>query len=573
LKVLGICHDVFICSACVVVDGVVVSAIPEERLDRRKLSRGFPVLAVQRCLEESGLTLAEMDEIAVAWNPAIEMETTPAGYLTGRRSRVEHMVQVPSQLARLLGTSAADALAITTSFRDCPPISFVNHYDSHIGAGFFLSPFEHSAIVVMDGRGERQTCLLAVGDGVEVEPLSEVRFPHSLGLFYGAITQYLGFQPDSDEWKVMALAAYADPDNEYLEDLGRAVRVSDRGTFELSLDYFEFYNQFDRRMFSDKLVERFGPPRQPGNEITPTHEKMAAAAQRVFEDATGALLRNLRERTGTDRVVLTGGCFMNSVFNGKAPELTGFDEMFVPSCPDDSGTSVGAALYVHAQRTKERVLDHGGHNFWGPGYSDDQCLGVVRRYGIPNAEVVADPSEAAAADLVSGRIVGWFQGRMEFGQRALGNRSILLDPRRGDGKQVMNSAIKFREGFRPFAPAVLAERVADYFACGPGTRVPFMEKVVPFREDKRGEVPAVVHVDGTGRVQTVESGTVPRFHRLIQAYEARTGVPMVLNTSFNLNGEPIVCSPEDALRTFYTCAMDTLYLGNVRITKSTATPA
>ncbi len=567
MKILGICHDVFICSACVVVDGMVVSAIAEERLDRRKLSRGFPTLAVQRCLAESGLSLAEIDEVAVAWNPAIEMETTPAGYLSGRRSRVEHMVQVPSQLAQLLGTTAADSLVIGTSFRDCPPVSFVNHYDAHIGAGFFLSPYEHSAVVVMDGRGERQTCLLAMGDGVQVEPLEEVRFPHSLGLFYGAITQYLGFVPDSDEWKVMALAAYAEAENEYLEDLGRLVRLTERGTFELSLEYFEFYNQFDQRMFSDKLVERFGEPRRPGTDITPAHEKLAAAAQRVFEDTTAALLRRLRDRTGAKQVSLTGGCFMNSVFNGKVPELTGFDEAFVSSCPDDSGTSVGAALYVHALRTKERVLDHGGHSFWGPGYSDEQCLAAARRYGIPNAEVVADPADSAAGDLVDGRIVGWFQGRMEFGQRALGNRSILLDPRRGDGRQVVNSAVKFREGFRPFAPAVLAERVADYFTCGPGTRVPYMEKVLPFREARRPEVPAVVHVDGTGRLQTVDPTTVPRFHRLVQAFEARTGVPMVLNTSFNLNGEPIVCSPEDALRTFYTCGLDTLYLGNVRITK------
>ncbi len=567
MKILGICHDVFICSACVVVDGVVTSAIAEERLDRRKLSRVFPGMAIRRCLEESGLALGDIDEIAVAWNPAIELETTAAGYLSGRRSRVEHMVQVPAQLARLLDGVAADRLTISSSFRGMPPVSFVNHYDAHIGAGHFLSPYQGSAVLVMDGRAEKQTCLLAEADGVDIEVLEEVRFPHSLGLFYGAMTQYLGFTPDSDEWKVMALASYADGHNEYLDDLSKLVRVSDRGTFELSLEYFEFFNQWDPRMFSDKLVERFGPPRPKGSEITGEHEKLAAATQRVFENVTAQVLRRLRERTRVPYLTVSGGCFMNGVFNGKARELTGFEEVFVSSCPDDSGTSVGAALYLHGQRSGERTLDVPGHNFWGPAYSDDECLAVARRYRLPNVEVVDDPSSAAADDLVAGRILGWFQGRMEFGQRALGNRSILLDPRRPDGKDVVNSAIKFREGFRPFAPAILADRVADYFACDPGTRVPFMEKVLPFRPEKRSEVPSVVHADGTGRVQTVTPTSSPRFYALLQAFDARTGVPVVLNTSFNLNGEPIVCAPEDAIRSFYTCALDVLYLGNVRITK------
>ncbi len=567
MKILGICHDVFICSACVVVDGTVTAAVAEERLDRRKLSRVFPGMAIRRCLEESGLGLADIDEIAVAWNPGLEMETTPPGYLTGRRSRVEHLVQVPTQLARLFGVVASPALTIGSSFEGLPPVTFVNHYDAHIGAGHFLSPFERSAVLVMDGRAEKQTCLLAEVEGVEIETLEEVRFPHSLGLFYGAITQFLGFTPDSDEWKVMALASYADGDNEYLDDMRRLVRVSDRATFELDLGYFEFFNQWDRRMYSDKLVERFGPPRERGSELLPAHEKMAAAAQQVFEDVTAEILRRLRERTGARHLTVSGGCFMNGVFNGKASSLTGFEDVFVSSCPDDSGTSVGAALYLHAQRTGERHLDAPDHNFWGPGYTDEECLAVARRYRVPNAEVVDDPAAAAADDLVAGRIVGWFQGRMEFGQRALGNRSILLDPRRPDGKDVVNSAIKFREGFRPFAPAILAERVADYFSCPPETRVPFMEKVLPFRPDRRDEVPAVVHVDGTGRLQTVDPGSSPRFFALVKAFEARTGVPLVLNTSFNLNGEPIVCAPDDAIRTFYTCALDVLYLGNVRIDK------
>lgn len=258
---------------------------------------------------------------------------------------------------------------------------------------------------------------------------------------------------------------------------------------------------------------------------------------------------------------------MNSVFNGKATDLTPFSEYHVSSAPDDSGTAVGAALYLQAQRTGNRSARSYDHNFWGPSYTDEQCLDVVRRYRLPNAEVVDDPSERAAQDLTDGRIVGWFQGRMEFGQRALGNRSILLDPRRADGRDIVNAAVKFRESFRPFAPAILAERVNDWFECPLDVRVPFMERVFPFKKEMAVQVPAVVHVDGTGRLQTVEASVNPRFHALIEAFERRTGVPLVLNTSFNLNGEPVVCSPDDAVRTFSTCALDVLYLGNVRIVK------
>jgi carbamoyltransferase len=568
MKILGICHDVLICSACVVVDGHVVSAIAEERLDRRKQSRVFPTLAIKHCLREAGLALDDIDEIAVAWNPGIEMETPPPGYLSSRRSRIEHLTQVPGQLAAMFELQADSTLTIANSFVHCPPITFVDHYDAHIGAGFFMSPFDRSAILVMDGRGENQTCLLAQGNGIDIERLEEVRFPHSLGLFYGAITQFLGFRPDSDEWKVMALAAFADAENEYTADLREMVRVDPAGTFELGLGYFEFFNYSDRRMYSDKFVRRFGPPRQAGEELTPQHQEMAAATQLVFEEVVAAILHRLYDRTKLDQVSLSGGCFMNSVFNGKVTEVTPFRDVFVSSCPDDSGTSIGGALYLHAQRTKERAFGIERHNNWGPQFTDEQCLAVATRYRLPNATVVDDASERAAEDLVAGRIVGWFQGRLEFGQRALGNRSILLDPRRPDGQQVVNAAVKFREAFRPFAPAILTDFVSEWFECDEGTHVDYMEKVLRFREMRRPDVPAVVHVDGTGRLQTVDEGSAsPRFLELVRAFHAHTQVPLVLNTSFNLNGEPIVCTPDDAIRTFYSCALDVLYLGNVRITK------
>jgi len=567
MNVLGICHDVLTCAAALVSDGKVVSAIPEERLDRVKHSRVFPSLAIQRCLEMGGLTLSHVDEISVAWNPGIELETIPSGYLSARRWRTEHLMQVPARFMQLLGSSATEEMMIKGAAQGCPPITFVNHYDAHVGNAFFASPFDEAGILVLDGRAEKQTSLLAIGRGTRIERLSEVLFPHSLGLFYGTITQLLGFKPDGDEWKVMALASYASGANEYYPILKQLITIADDGSFEMALDHFEYYNFFDRRMYSDKLVKKLGPARNKTEPLTERHEKIAAAMQRVFEESVTDILRRLHARTGLDQLAVAGGCFMNSVYNGKIEEQTPFKDVFIGSSPDDSGTAVGAALWLAAQRSGKRAPEPVHHNYWGPEYTDVQCLDVARRFRITSAQVVDDPSARAAKDLVDGKIIAWFQGRMEFGQRALGNRSILLDPRRKDGKDVVNAAIKFREGFRPFAPAILLEKTHEWFECAPGTKVPFMERVLRFRPEKRELVPAVVHVDGSGRLQTVDRDSASRYRALIEAFDKLTGVPVVLNTSFNLNGEPIVCSPEDALRTFYTCALEVLYLGNVRITK------
>jgi carbamoyltransferase len=474
---------------------------------------------------------------------------------------------VPTRIMQIAGAGPSSMLTIDAAFENAPPITYINHYDAHIGASYFLSDYDEAAILVLDGRGEKQTGLLGFARGAEVETIREVRFPHSIGLFYGAVTQYLGFTPDSDEWKVMALGSYAEPDNQYLGPLSDLVTVRADGTFELALDFFEHYNHWDRRLFSDKFVDKFGKPRQRGEELTSRHYEVAAAAQAVFESRVAEIMNVLHAETGADRASVSGGCFMNSVFNGKAEQLTPFDEVHVSSCPDDSGTAVGAALFLEATRSGRKADGPGRHNYWGPEFSDDECLTTARRFRLPNTEPVDDPPAQAAQDLVEGKIIGWFQGRMEFGQRALGHRSILIDPRRPDGKDTVNAAVKYRESFRPFAPAILAERVQDYFDCPPGTLVPFMERVLPFRKDRLSEVPAVVHVDGTGRLQTVEADVTPTFYSLISQFEKHTGVPLVLNTSFNLNGEPIVCTPEDAIRTFYSCGLDVLYLGNVRIAK------
>ncbi len=564
MKVIGLCHDVLICAAAIVEEGEVVAAAAEERFDRQKQSRVFPAKAVQWCLDQAGLRLGDVDEVAIAWNPAIDLETLPAGWLS-RRHRGEHFYQVPAQLAKLEGGKAPPEVTIGEAFPGAPPITFINHYDAHIGNSYFKTGWDEAAICVLDGRAERQTSLLAAARGTRIERLSEVSYPNSLGLFYGTVTQFLGFRPDSDEWKVMALGSDADP-APFLDQLRSLVRVNEDGSFNLALEFFEFYNQFDPRMYSDLWISRFGKPRRKDDELTDRDRSLAAACQVVFEECAAELLSILHRRTGMKRLAVSGGCFMNSVFNGKILELTPFEEVFISGSPDDSGTAVGAALFLEAQRTGRKRAETIRSNYWGPSFSDLECLEAVRRCRLPGAEVVEDPAACAAADLAEGRIVGWFQGAMEFGQRALGHRSILLDPRREDGKDVVNAAVKFREAFRPFAPAILEENVEQWFECPKGTAVPFMERVFRFIPEQAVRVPAVVHTDGTGRLQTVSPGQ-GRYRELIEEFERLTGVPIVLNTSFNLNGEPIVCTPDDAIRTFYTCGLEILYLGDVRVSK------
>ena len=384
MRILGICHDVLICSACVLVDGEVVAAIPEERLDRVKQSRVFPTRAIQECLRIAGLELSDIDEIAVAWNPAREAETTPSGYLDARRWRSEHLVQVPTRLLALSGNAASSAPSIDELWSGGPRITFVDHYLTHAANGVFGSPFETAALLVVDGRGETHTGMMARADGQKIEVIAENFFPHSLGLLYGAVTQFLGFKPDGDEWKVMALASYADAENEYLARMRDLVSVGGSGMFSIDLGKFEFFNFWDRRMFSDRFVDTFGEPRAPSDPIDARHYEIAAALQRVFEEVMSALLTDLHARTGLDDVVVSGGSFMNSVFNGKIEDQTPFSRAYIGGSPDDSGTSIGAALYVHALRTERRPSESPPrHNFFGREYSDEECWATATAFRLP----------------------------------------------------------------------------------------------------------------------------------------------------------------------------------------------
>ena len=569
MRILGIGPDIWISSAALIEDGRVVAAAPEERFNRQKMSSAFPSQAIEYCLRQARCSLDSIDCIAVAWNPGDHIKSASRRYTNDNRWRGEFLVSTPAALLNHMGNPNVWGMEeIIHSAGKDTRVVFVSHHMAHAANAFFLSPFKDAAVFTADGHGEAETCTFCLGHDNKIETLETISLPHSLGLFYGAFTQYLGFKPDSDEWKVMALASYGTKGtNSYYPLVRSLMNLIPDGTLELDLTYFSYY-LFDNKptMFTDKLVRLLGQPRHRNDPISQRHYDIAGAVQSVFEETSTHMLRHLHSITGQSNLALAGGCVMNSVYNGKILECAPFDQIFISSCPDDSGASVGAALYLNHCTMGNEARHPQEDNYWGPEYSTQEIEDTLLKFKVP-FQRCEDITSVAAELLTDGKLIGWFQGRMEFGQRALGNRSILADPRDASIKDQVNAAVKYRESFRPFAPSILEEHTHEWFEAPPNMTVPYMEKVYPVKEHKRGQIPAVVHVDGTGRLQTVSRLTNPRFYELIQRFYEATGVPVVLNTSFNLNGEPIVESPTDAIRTFYSCGLDALILDTFLVKK------
>jgi carbamoyltransferase len=461
----------------------------------------------------------------------------------------------------------------------------VEHHPAHLASAFFAGPFDHAAVCAIDGFGDFVSTSGAIGRGSALTVSSRVYFPHSLGLVYLALTQYLGFPKYGDEFKVMGLAPYGRPD--HVESLRRLLRLDPGGGFELDLSYFRHWSDgvamtWDEGeptigpVYTKKLETLLGPARDPSAPLEPRHEAIAASLQVVFEEAAFHVLRALHARTRLPRLCLAGGCAMNSVANGKIRERTPFQELYVQPASADNGTALGAALYVwhhELQQPRRFVMSHG---YWGPEFGEGpvrEALAArqedLARLGCAMRQLPEDDGlcEWTAQRIAEGKIVGWFQGRMEWGARALGNRSILADPRRPDMREIINTKIKFREKFRPFAPSILEEALDEYFV--DAVPDPFMIQVYPVRPEKRAVIPAVTHVDGSGRLQTVNARGNPLYWKLIRAFEKTTGVPVLLNTSFNEN-EPIVLAPAEALDCFLRTRMDVLVLGRWVVEKGSA---
>ena len=568
MAVLGLNHGEYNSSAAVVDGGVVIAGAPEERFSRQKRTKAFPDRSVRYCLESVGLDLAEVDAVAQGWNPgAYWVAYNPL--LSGTRIRREdYLYTVPDNLMQA-GSRQAPSW-VTMSFPEgsaLPPIYYVDHHLCHASTAFYTSPFEEAAIFTADWRGEIRCGMFGKGRGCEIETLRHLNLPDSLGLFYATFTQLLGYQPDNDEWKVMALSAFDVDSSREEAAIWSTLRLTDDGWIELDQSFYKGVLVEQPKLYSRKLVELLGGREgKPGEDAGEWHFRVAGAMQTVAEEVAVLALTRLHELTGLDRVVLGGGFFMNSVFNGKVADLTPFREVFVPFAPADVGNAIGSALYVeHSILGRQRSFQRSTSSI-GPIFDTNDMAKSLKRRGI-SYEQLADPVSDVARLIEEFGIVAYFYGRMEFGERALGNRSILADPRPVDIKDRINSIIKYREAYRPFAPLSTVEAAHRYFDIALGAEIPFMEKVVPVRKEYRADLAAVTHVDGSGRLQTLKREDNPRLYDVILAFAERSGFPVLLNTSFNVNGEPIVCTPDDALTTFFNSGLRVLVLGDLVVRK------
>jgi len=585
--ILGISAYYHDSAAAVLVDGNIISAAQEERFSRRKHDPRFPEQAIRFCLDQAGLSISDLDAVTYYEKPLLTFERLLETYIgaspRGGRSFVAAMqtwlkekLFLKRTIQQKLQTMAGDGQAI-------PQLLFSEHHLSHAAAAFFPSPFASSAVLCMDGVGEWATTSAWMGTGNEIKPIWELSFPHSLGLLYSAFTFYCGFKVNSGEYKLMGLAPYGEP--KYVETIkNNLIDIKNDGTFRLNLKFFKFHRGF--RMTSQRFHALFGqPPRDPESDLKPFHMDLAASIQVVTEDIVLALARSLQEETGAKNLCLAGGVALNCVANGRLLREGPFDNIWIQPASGDAGSALGAALvtwHQHFNQTRTpspRDAMHG--TYLGPAFSNQDICSYLESQNIPfQSQNDEQLFNSVATLLDEGKVVGWFNGRMEFGPRSLGARSILGDPRNQDMQSVMNLKIKYRESFRPFAPAVLADHVQNQFELDQSS--PYMLIVAPVKKElctpmtqeqdqlfgidklnvPRSSLPAVTHVDYSARVQTVHAETNPRFHGLISAFHTRTGCPTLVNTSFNVRGEPIVCTPEDAYRCFMRTEMDVLVLEN-----------
>jgi carbamoyltransferase len=565
-------------AACLLRDGVLIAAAEEERFRRVKHWAGFPTQAIRYCLDAGGIDAGDIDIVALNQNSRANLPGKIRHVLTLRPSLALLMEKARNRSRR---ANALELLAAEfPSARIRATLESVEHHLAHLASAFFVSPFDDAVVVSVDGFGDFSSAAWGVGAGGDIGVRERVYFPHSLGVFYQAVTQYLGFPHYGDEYKVMGLAPYGSPT--YLEPLRELLRLKNDGRFELDLRFFRHHVArigFDwsggapqiADLFTPELEKLLGPRRAPHEPLNDRHSNIARSTQALYEEAFFNVLNAAHARWPNANVALAGGCAMNSVANGKIRRMTPFRKVYAQAAAGDAGGAVGAALCAaraQGESARNFVMDHA---YWGPAFTAEEIehalaasADAIDAAGLRVARAVteAELCRRAAEAIAVGKVVGWFQGRMEWGPRALGNRSILGDPRRADMKSILNAKIKRRESFRPFAPSVLAEHVAAWFE--EDDDAPFMMQVFQIREDKRALIPAVAHVDGSGRLQTVHRTANPRYHALITVFYEITGAPMVLNTSFNEN-EPVVCTPQQALDCFLRTNMDMLALGDALI--------
>ena len=567
MYVLGLNDGEINSSAALYHKGKIIAAAPEERFNRIKRTKIFPKQSVQFCLDFAGIKLKDVDYIVQAWYPGAGWIKYNSLLSENRIKREDYFYSVPDNLFNLTDRKNQDWILMSLENDDLPPIYYVKHHRTHAANAFYLSPFEEAAILTCDFRGEFETTTMGFGKGNEIITIEKMLIPHSIGVLYSSFTELLGYQVDGDEWKVMALSAFDVDCSFHLEKIKSTFKFLDNGLLELDESYYKGAILDQPHLYTEKLVKLLGGRVGiKGEEPDDWHYSIARAMQIVFEEIVIHMLLNLYERTKLKNVVLGGGSFMNSVFNGKVIENTPFENVYISHSPSDVGNSIGAALYVAHNLKNEDRNSTFNSSYLGPSFSDEEIQKTLERRKIVY-EKIEDIPKTVANILSRGEIIARFNGRMEFGERALGNRSILADPRAENIKDKINSIIKYREEYRPFAPVIIQEKVCNYFNVSETFTCHYMEKVVQIKKEFQKELPAVTHVDGSGRVQTVSEKHNLSFYQIIKEFESLTGFPIVLNTSFNIAGEPVVLSPDDALSTFYNSGLEYLMIGGFLVKK------
>jgi carbamoyltransferase len=559
MNVLGISCYYHDSAAALVRDGILVAAAEEERFNRQKHFSGFPEHAVAYCLREGGLAVEDLDFIGFYEKPLVKFSRIlesilaqwPKPYFAWLKAMplwLGHRLHIAGEIQKKLGTSN--------------DILFCQHHLSHAASAFLVSPFEEAAIISADGVGEWTTTAWGVGRGTDIRLEKEIRFPHSVGLLFSAITAYLGFKVNDAEWKVMGLAPYGSP--RFVDHFREIVDIRDDGSFRLNLKYFA-HPYSTRRTFSVQWERLFGQPqRARESDLTDFHRDVAHSGQKIVEEIMVKMATHVHRQTGMHNVCLAGGVGLNCVANWRILQESGFEDIFIQPAAGDSGGALGTAFHVYNSVLGKPRVFRMEHAAYGPSFGKEEVRRTLELNGAVHEWIEDEEAllERTARMIADGKVVGWFQGRMEFGPRALGCRSLLADARNPRMKEIINAKVKFREAFRPFAPAVLKEYAHEYFDMPKGMDMPFMLLVPAVRREKRAVIPAVTHEDGTGRVQTVTEERNGRFYRLIRAFYRLTGVPVVVNTSFNVRGEPIVCTPKDAYSTFVKTGIDALVMEN-----------
>ncbi len=550
-------------AASLIKDGELVAAVEEERFSRVKHHAGFPYRAVQFCLDQAGITLKDVEHVGHYWKPWIlrhkAVQAAKSAFISKDmfKARADRgiaqvsdsylgMFKHPKRLREHFGSS---------KFR----FHYLEHHQTHAASAFFVSPFDSAAIMTWDGTGEDTTTLFSRGKGNKIEVLKRIKLPHSLGQFYSAVTNYIGFDMFAgDEWKVMGLAAYGKPKHyDFFRE--KVLTVNGGGDFRFNIKVLD-HHLAKHYQFPDGIIKELGPERRPGEELSEHHWDIACSAQKALEDTAIHLIKNLKEMTGEENLCMAGGVAFNSVMNGRIFHETPFKNFYVQAAAGDAGCSLGSAMFVWHQILGNKRKFEMNHAYWGPGFTNEECRTALDNAGLKYETLDDDVLLPRLAKMIAdGAIIGWFNGRMELGPRALGARSFLADPRRADMREILNHKVKLREWFRPLAPSMLEENGSEVF--GVEHHDPFMITVIEVAEEYKSKIPAVVHVDGTARPQMVNKDVNPRYWRLINEFKKITGIPMLLNTSFNVQ-EPIVCSPEDAIKTFGNANFDALVLEN-----------